>query len=301
MTPDIVEEAVAFFNETAEDEQFDLSLPAVCGYVLAPLEFDQIEPLTTLLLEQGFADVEAVPREEDRDLFELQFSEERVHTVDSYADRVEGLADFARQHGLEIIDWSVEALPEDDVQEDERPAEPPATFLPAFFTFPYQADIVRFRLELEGIPTRLADEMLVGWFWKYSNAVGGVKIIVKDEDLPRALEILRDEQAASAARAAEPPSRGPQRWACPHCGARVPNDFCVCWACGTAADGQTDPAFEVADAPAADSDPDRPVPIRLPLFTLIWPVLPLVLMVVLACPAILLLSLPLFAYQILLY
>ena len=227
--------------------------------------------------------------------------------------------------------------------------------------------MARFRLGLEGIHARLADEATVGWLWYYAVALGGVKVIVRPEDLPAALDILERERAAGAARrrcesAAEVPSEGPAasagtaeeptpeswicpkcreevpgdwetcwacgttidgvedvhfeaagpvespgavdsecsteqsadraggvpapprvpqtlppaapvrgRWPCSRCGARVPGDFTVCWACGTTADGQADPDFEVADAPIVEHDWDSPPSVWRPIVCFLCP------------------------------
>jgi hypothetical protein len=341
--PDIVAEAAAFFNETGRDPEFDLSLPLVWGYVLGPLRQEQIEPVTALLGEQGFMNVEPALQEGSHELFEVFFSEVRVHTLDSYADRIRGLAELAEQHGLEVVDWSIEALPEDWQVEapparagvhrpariphatgspfplwathrrpgaapaDEQPADPLAPRMAESFALPFEADVVRFRLELEGIPSRLADEAMAGWFWQYSNAVGGVKLLVRAEDLPRALEIMDSEaEAAAAALPFEggqtaapgggfPPPRVPRRWACPRCAARVPSDFCVCWACGTTADGQTDSKFGAVDAPAVEIDRDRASALWAAVISVVY------LLFVLRWPAALLLFLPMGAYEMLSY
>ena len=48
-------------------------------------------------------------QDEGQGLFEIRLSELRVHTVDSFAARVQELAEFARQNGFQILDWSVDA------------------------------------------------------------------------------------------------------------------------------------------------------------------------------------------------
>jgi hypothetical protein len=59
------------------------------------------------------------------------------------------------------------------------------------------AHIVRGRLECEGIRAAVADEHLVGLNWFYSNAVGGVKVLVPETDARRAREILAREASAT--------------------------------------------------------------------------------------------------------
>lgn len=60
----------------------------------------------------------------------------------------------------------------------------------ASFSFPYEAQIARAKLESEGIPAFLADEHTINAQWLYSNALGGVRLQVPDEFVDRANEVL---------------------------------------------------------------------------------------------------------------
>ena len=53
--------------------------------------------------------------------------------------------------------------------------------------------VIRTRLESEGIECFAKDELTVQSDNLYSNAVGGVKLQVQEDDVPRAIEILKDE------------------------------------------------------------------------------------------------------------
>ena len=59
-------------------------------------------------------------------------------------------------------------------------------------TFGYEVAIIRGRLESEGITCFVQDELTVQVNPLYSNAIGGVKLQVKESDLPRAIEILKE-------------------------------------------------------------------------------------------------------------
>jgi hypothetical protein len=59
------------------------------------------------------------------------------------------------------------------------------------FTYPYEVAIVRSRLELEGIVCFVQDELTAQVHPFYSNAIGGVKLQVKESDLKQAVEILK--------------------------------------------------------------------------------------------------------------
>ncbi|MCL1944046.1 MAG: DUF2007 domain-containing protein [Candidatus Azobacteroides sp.] len=60
------------------------------------------------------------------------------------------------------------------------------------FTFAYEVAIIRGRLESEGITCFVQDELTVQVLPFYSNAIGGVKLQVKDSDLSQAIEILKE-------------------------------------------------------------------------------------------------------------
>lgn len=166
---------------------------------------------------------------------------------------------------------------------DSGAAYQPTFQVAASFVFPFEADVVRLRLDWEGIPSRLTNAAFAGWFWQYSNASGGVKLLVAVEDLPRALETLDEMQAAvefagpetekisdtddeavadegASVETSRPLSLRPtpRHWKCSRCGACVPEEFFTCWSCGTTVEGEVDPDFERADAPIWPYDPNRP-------------------------------------------
>jgi hypothetical protein len=109
--PDIVSEAAAFYNEVWDEDELDLASVLRWGYALGPLRPDQVDAVVAAVGRQGFTRIEAVPQDEDESLREVRFSEVRVHTPDSFAERVRGLAELARQHGCELLDWTIEAEP----------------------------------------------------------------------------------------------------------------------------------------------------------------------------------------------
>jgi DNA-directed RNA polymerase subunit M/transcription elongation factor TFIIS len=61
----------------------------------------------------------------------------------------------------------------------------------ATFSQAVEAHIAKGRLEAEGIDCFIADENIVNMNWLYSNAVGGVKLRVREPDVKRALEIMK--------------------------------------------------------------------------------------------------------------
>jgi hypothetical protein len=58
-------------------------------------------------------------------------------------------------------------------------------------TFPGQAHMVQGYLESEGIDTMLEDELTTQVNIMYSNAIGGVKVLVRDEDYENSQLILQ--------------------------------------------------------------------------------------------------------------
>jgi hypothetical protein len=60
------------------------------------------------------------------------------------------------------------------------------------FTYSYEVAIVRGRLEAEGIECFVQDELTVQTLPFYSNAIGGIKLQVKESDLQQTVAILKD-------------------------------------------------------------------------------------------------------------
>ena len=60
------------------------------------------------------------------------------------------------------------------------------------FTYSHEISIVRGRLEAEDIECAVQDELMAQINPFYSNAIGGVKLQVRESDLERAIEILEE-------------------------------------------------------------------------------------------------------------
>lgn len=56
--------------------------------------------------------------------------------------------------------------------------------------FPSEAEIARARLEAEAIPAIITQSEIVDMNWTLSNAVGGVKLCVREQDVEKALAVL---------------------------------------------------------------------------------------------------------------
>ncbi len=57
------------------------------------------------------------------------------------------------------------------------------------FTYPHEAHIIGGRLESEGIDVQIKDELTAQIYNFYSNAIGGVKLLVRDSDYQKAHQI----------------------------------------------------------------------------------------------------------------
>ncbi len=86
----------------------------------------------------------------------------------------------------------------------------------AAFSYLHEAELARTSLEAEGIATLLENENLIRLDWLYMNALGGLRLLVHEEDAARAREILAEPEAAG------PASEFPETVAesCPSCGSQ---------------------------------------------------------------------------------
>ncbi len=79
----------------------------------------------------------------------------------------------------------------------------------ASFSKPEEAHMLRLRLEAGGIRAHVFDENMVQMDWMYSNAIGGVRVQIAEEDAEHAKAILEEAPVES-----EPVGMP----ACPKCG-----------------------------------------------------------------------------------
>ena len=61
----------------------------------------------------------------------------------------------------------------------------------ASFSEPIKAHLASAKLEAEGIEYFIIDENIVGMYWLYSQAVGGVKLQVREKDAEKATQLLQ--------------------------------------------------------------------------------------------------------------
>jgi hypothetical protein len=58
------------------------------------------------------------------------------------------------------------------------------------FTSVHEAHLARSVLQAAGIEATVADEHLVSMYWLYSNAIGGVKVLVPEAQAQEARDVL---------------------------------------------------------------------------------------------------------------
>lgn len=63
------------------------------------------------------------------------------------------------------------------------------------YSLPYEAHLGRARLESEGIDAMVVDEHTINMQWMLSDALGGVRLQVNEEDESRARAILAEDRS----------------------------------------------------------------------------------------------------------
>jgi hypothetical protein len=88
-----------------------------------------------------------------------------------------------------------------DGMKERRNKNEPVTV--AVFDNPVQANLVKNALTDEGIQARLVDEHSVGMNWMLTNAIGGIKLVVRGDDYRDAMKILDKWSAQREAQVGE--------------------------------------------------------------------------------------------------
>ncbi len=85
----------------------------------------------------------------------------------------------------------------------------------ATYSFPHEAHMARSCLESSGIPAYVVDEHTVSMQWLYSNAIGGVRLLVSSEHEREACEILNSDFSIQIDE-----EFGEEEYVCPQCGSK---------------------------------------------------------------------------------
>lgn len=90
----------------------------------------------------------------------------------------------------------------------------------ARFSFPHEAHIAKANLESAGIESFIADEHTVNMQWLYSNAIGGVRLMVAEEDEEEANQILNSDFSQNLECDYDLETTETEKDVCPHCASR---------------------------------------------------------------------------------
>jgi hypothetical protein len=105
------------------------------------------------------------------------------------------------------------------------------------------AEFAQSRLKDEGIESSLENATLLGWYWQFGVAVGGVKLFVNPEDVARAHEALTGSD--------DEPSQPTEL--CPQCHEALLPSWDTCWRCAAQSE-QTQDLRLSEPSRAADGD-----------------------------------------------
>ena len=142
---------------------------------------------------------------------------------------------------------------------------------------PEEAHLLRNRLEEAGFRVFLENETTAAWAWHFANALGGVKILVPEESVSAAKEILAARPQERTPAVAAPTEddlfgdRPPASWTCPACRVEVDVNMDVCWACGTTVEGMEPPEFPDGAAPEAEPEERGAPPPDVAFLTVLFP------------------------------
>lgn len=80
------------------------------------------------------------------------------------------------------------------------------------FSFPYEAQIAKTQLEAAEIPARIENEHTINMDWLYSNALGGVRLLVPESYAEEAKALLAQDFSQEVEQ-----QFGAASESCPHC------------------------------------------------------------------------------------
>ena len=81
------------------------------------------------------------------------------------------------------------------------------------FSFPYEAQIAKTQLEAFGIPVYIENEHTINMDWFYSNALGGVRLLVPENYVDEAKSFLEKDFSDELEQ-----KFGESKECCPECG-----------------------------------------------------------------------------------
>lgn len=103
---------------------------------------------------------------------------------------------------------------------------------------PHEADMVKLVLEQAGFDVFLDNRNTVEMDWLLSNAIGNIRVQVREAEVERARQVL-DEHRAMRKQMNQAQAQDPDAARCLACGEAMPDDADTCAGCGWSyAEGQ---------------------------------------------------------------
>lgn len=90
----------------------------------------------------------------------------------------------------------------------------------ASYSYPHEAQIAKSQLEAAGIIVRIENEHTINMYWLYSNALGGVRLLVLQQFAEEAYALIHQDQSAAVLA-----HFGLETPRCPNCGGDQLNPF----------------------------------------------------------------------------
>ncbi len=97
-------EAEQFFESVASD--FDTASPLRWSFFVDGATEDQVDPIMRAAQSMGFTDVEPIADDGQEGRYSLCFAEIRVHTAESFVQRLAEVNQLAAREGLSPSDYS---------------------------------------------------------------------------------------------------------------------------------------------------------------------------------------------------
>jgi hypothetical protein len=127
----------------------------------------------------------------EREIFAARYSQMSDGELIKLAAQSGELSDPAWEALEDELDRRNLELPESESQPSETPAKRNSVILERFRDLP-DAMLARGKLESEGVESYLADDNTVRMDWLWSNLLGGVKLLVDQDDVEAAKQILAE-------------------------------------------------------------------------------------------------------------
>lgn len=135
-----------------------------------------------------------IDRDRERARLQALYAAMSDEELQEVADDADSLTDVARMAlRAETLRRGMEAPPEKKTQPEETERPVPKPVIVGRYRDLSIASVAKSFLDSAGIESFLADDNVIRMDWFYSNAVGGIKLLVRDEDAAEARELLESQ------------------------------------------------------------------------------------------------------------